>query len=695
MISLQEIRDRRIKSLERIDAFFKDRSDSVITDDDLVQFLDEVLRTSPNVKFDLVRSLISERPEDLNLFLALLSHLPLAYLVECLFIIMSKKETCPRSRVACGRLLSLFITTQEEGLCIIVDFMSTPYSSGNIQLLEQISKIVLSIPKAYSLKQQEYINLIVEKISQRLFKAGKAEPYLYLLTKLVDFGTQETIKRLMHLCFYPLVVIYDAIVEYQGDDEMDVSGNLIVVPELSVEASLHLLESLLSFSATPKCAARLLKTLGCPLLHFYVTSKLRRSGLISRIETIFRCLFKLCNVSDMLWYFDSLSDLAHRSSEKVKITSGSEGGLMVVENDFVLDDGLEDILGDLFRCIFSLASENEESQCYVLNHRYSSLELLAVPESELLLLQTLFEELQPAYLKYPSALVDLLSNLLEKNSNQDNELVMIVLTLLTSILANPSPSFKLEEAKLKRLLRVMESYSCKDKPDVFSLMQRLQESVNLKLYQADEKLQNDTELDSQFKLALTEISGSSDDVVIRSHGIHILRELALKKSDAIKNNLSRVKTLVLGCLAEPDSFLYLNAIKCLSALADAYSQEIIPELFEVYANDSKYLVEVDCMETVKQNPRIAFRLRIGEALLQVTQRLGSALDVMAPYILKSIFKVIKNDDDKEMKASALSLLSAIAEVSPLSLRFELFNIVKFCHDCVALEKHVSMRRGKV
>ena len=140
--------------------------------------------------------------------------------------------------------------------------------------------------------------------------------------------------------------------------------------------------------------------------------------------------------------------------------------------------------------------------------------------------------------------------------------------------------------------------------------------------------------------------------------------------------------------------MYLNAIKTISALADIFPQEIIPSLFSIYASScANQPCPSDAFERSKYGDDITFRLRIGESLLQTVQRLGSALDIMIEPILKNIFHVIRDEPDKDLKASSLSILSVIAETSAMSLRFDLIHVVRYCHDCVMLEEHVSMRRG--
>lgn len=81
-------------------------------------------------------------------------------------------------------------------------------------------------------------------------------------------------------------------------------------------------------------------------------------------------------------------------------------------------------------------------------------------------------------------------------------------------------------------------------------------------------------------------------------------------------------------LEEEDSFLYLNAIQGLSALADGYGKEVVRRLVKVYLGGkagSGEMKEVGSGE--KGRRELDKRLRMGEALVQVVQRAGEALAV--------------------------------------------------------------------
>jgi hypothetical protein len=104
-----------------------------------------------------------------------------------------------------------------------------------------------------------------------------------------------------------------------------------------------------------------------------------------------------------------------------------------------------------------------------------------------------------------------------------------------------------------------------------------------------------------------------DDLLpIRAHGMGMLKEMALAKDPLVSSGegLDQLLDIFVRLVQDEDSYIYLNAVKGLSAMTDAYGNEIIRKLGEIYSDDTQKLDN---------------RLRIGEALLQTIQRCGDAL----------------------------------------------------------------------
>ncbi|KAH0609059.1 uncharacterized protein H6S33_001287 [Morchella sextelata] len=99
-------------------------------------------------------------------------------------------------------------------------------------------------------------------------------------------------------------------------------------------------------------------------------------------------------------------------------------------------------------------------------------------------------------------------------------------------------------------------------------------------------------------------------IPVRAHGLHLLRELILAAAPVV--DVQAAMGLLVGMLKDADSYVYLNVVKCLTALADRHSRTVTRMLVDAY---------VDADEKLSLDER----LRIGEALLNTVQRLGGAL----------------------------------------------------------------------
>ncbi|KAI9494679.1 hypothetical protein BDB00DRAFT_301422 [Zychaea mexicana] len=106
-----------------------------------------------------------------------------------------------------------------------------------------------------------------------------------------------------------------------------------------------------------------------------------------------------------------------------------------------------------------------------------------------------------------------------------------------------------------------------------------------------------------------------DDLLpVRAHGIGILRDLVLAKDPLVSSGpaLDNLLDIFVRLIQDEDSYIYLNAIKGLSALTDIHGNKIIEKLGATYADEKESLDN---------------RLRVGEALLQTVQRSGDALSL--------------------------------------------------------------------
>ncbi|KAI5847292.1 hypothetical protein DFP73DRAFT_623025 [Morchella snyderi] len=161
-------------------------------------------------------------------------------------------------------------------------------------------------------------------------------------------------------------------------------------------------------------------------------------------------------------------------------------------------------------------------------------------------------------------------------------------------------------------------------------------------------------------------------VPVRAHGLHLLRELILAAAPAI--DIPATTALLISTLSDTDSYVYLNAVKCLTALSDRHSRTATQALVDAY---------VDAGEALGLDER----LRVGEALLGTVQRRGAALvgDVAAALAagmvaverrkraVEAKVAIVAGwagsgrTEDVRIRASALSILGAAVETNAVGM----------------------------
>ncbi|CAE6527383.1 unnamed protein product [Rhizoctonia solani] len=172
---------------------------------------------------------------------------------------------------------------------------------------------------------------------------------------------------------------------------------------------------------------------------------------------------------------------------------------------------------------------------------------------------------------------------------------------------------------------------------------------------------------------------------VRAHGLHMLRQLVVPPKPAKgappaalpELNPALVPAILdvfLQSIQEEDSFVFLNAVQGLSAMANRLGKEIIQNLVRIYA---------DGVEPGRPMERIEMdkRVRVGEALVQVV------LDILIP----PLFRVVRAQAlPTILRSSALSILSHCVETSPISITAWTDDILSGMLDIMQLESVQAM-----
>lgn len=153
---------------------------------------------------------------------------------------------------------------------------------------------------------------------------------------------------------------------------------------------------------------------------------------------------------------------------------------------------------------------------------------------------------------------------------------------------------------------------------------------------------------------------------VRAHGIITLKELVAHGSDARDGEkeilldpalVPAILDIFIQSVCDDDSYLYLNAVKGLAELGNMGGRTMISRLMALYLGTSQ--------ESKLSQQEVDKRLRVGEALLQIIQRLEDALGSRVTDIVPPILAAVRqNELSATLRASMLSILGTCIEANP-------------------------------
>ena len=214
---------------------------------------------------------------------------------------------------------------------------------------------------------------------------------------------------------------------------------------------------------------------------------------------------------------------------------------------------------------------------------------------------------------------------LDEEDGRTQTLTM-TLSLLSVIISNPTTKLTPSDERLIQTLQPALTHITTSKftnSDIKTLTLNITSLVTLYSSSASPSSSSTTAtlLTRQRETYTLALSYLQDPLVpVRAHGLHLLRELILSSSPVI--NIQNTLAQLINQLKDDDSFVYLNIVKCLSALTERHSGTVTRMLVEAYLDDDD---GKGGGEGGKEKLSLDERLRLGEALLATVQRLGGAL----------------------------------------------------------------------
>ncbi|XP_044267137.1 transport and Golgi organization protein 6 homolog [Tribolium madens] len=267
----------------------------------------------------------------------------------------------------------------------------------------------------------------------------------------------------------------------------------------------------------------------------------------------------------------------------------------------------------------------------------------------------------------PDDIINYINNVLSQES--DEQLVFLVLMILDNLIANSSASAL---AKYRILEQSLSTKS--NNQELKTLCDKLKQALNEEKTQTCETTDEKTE----FEEALEDVYDPL--LPVRGHGLLTLSKLLEKKDKQALERKQYLLNLFQLHLKDEDSFIYLNAVQGLAALADTFTDTVLETLCEEYS---------DFREKAQET-----RMKLGEVLVRVTKILGEMAPKYKALLLNTFLSGTK-DDDHLIRASSLSNLGEVCRVLNYKLGTIVTEVLVCVHAIVATDKAVEARRAAV
>lgn len=263
----------------------------------------------------------------------------------------------------------------------------------------------------------------------------------------------------------------------------------------------------------------------------------------------------------------------------------------------------------------------------------------------------------------------------EDEDSEDSEKVSICLTLIETFLVEKEVLSTEDISKIKLLESSVDVLTKNGSANI-----KAQAATLMELFRMD-NIGDDGSKDSgssdSAKIYKRALSSLGDPLVpIRAHGLYLLRTLVDAKDLVLGSSPVRILKIFLDQLKDDDSFIYLNSVKGIEAIAESYGisgatpeDDILGSLLAFYSDN---------------HTPIDPRLRCGEGIMKIIQRKAESMTHKDLGLLVETFisivsrrgEIIDNIyQDNRLRMSAMSMLGLLCELNPHGLQDWLFDIV--------------------
>ncbi|KAK4522076.1 uncharacterized protein ATC70_004615 [Mucor velutinosus] len=682
-----------------------------------------------------------ERDKCARMFMWLFDRSDLPRAMESLMALLGNSPLHPVPnwlRTICGRFLSR-ILLKPNGVAIILEFTIGHVDQLQLAQLESIAKLILSVPQQMT-SIESYYAIITPQLLELLKKEPLTSPTCQAVTFIIGriIGKHADLAKIyiVDKIVGPLLSAWNTT-DYATVDT-NTNMDRVSLSEDALRLLLHTLHRvMIGGEPSPDVIQTFLSSSIAPLYHLYEFSVQSKSGLRETVLDLLSTYFRITTTSDAIRELKRiLLDKIDLSGARVAyFAPGPTGGVvlrlrsspkLLAGNELPIHAGIlveflqmsdnADLCGDFF--------------VFLLNE-YSSLQARKQDPKVILLtlhlIMGMLDTLGPTILGKPTQIISFANNIVQdhverlfkKNKQEkptsssvdfanivsqqdlediedaahdeqfsvedDFESLVLAINLIRAVLHEndelSDQAIQLLKASVDPL-KQLEKYP-------FELVQESVNEVLLAItsYLSAQKMSgmkqaSGTSLEASKEKYREAMKSLQDDLLpIRAHGMGMLKGMALARDPLVSSGegLDQLLDIFVRLVQDEDSYIYLNAVKGLSAMTDAYGNQIIKKLGDIYSDDKQKLDN---------------RLRIGEALLQTIQRCGDALGKYVNTLVRPLETVLaRRNEDSNLRVSTLSLLSMACQTCPVALSSRMSELIDWVLNILEIEKTPEVRRA--
>ncbi|TDZ74713.1 RNA polymerase II assembly factor RTP1 [Colletotrichum trifolii] len=231
-------------------------------------------------------------------------------------------------------------------------------------------------------------------------------------------------------------------------------------------------------------------------------------------------------------------------------------------------------------------------------------------------LQGMIEQTPEKLISRVTQILELVCQILEPSGLQDqpDDIVAVALSLINLVMTAPSFKKSSLQPEISQALELsLEKLSVSERADLsptarnLALLLKYRDAIDPDEEHAFVPSDRQVEDRKTYKLALEYITQADSPPPVRSEGLNLISRLVTSNSSVI--DVQSTLVLLSSLLQDGEDFINLRVIKLYTQIANKHPKAATQEILEHY---------LDAKETSKTD----VRLRFGEALVQVIQRLG-------------------------------------------------------------------------